>query len=186
MSIKLKRNIGIGLFILGSIIAISAAAKMPPGTGTDGKFPDTVGPFVFAFILGIIGNILWHKSEKAITMLELEENKGEGDSNPLTLLKATIAQLEELEQISKEKEGMEFCEKVDEVLDNYVHPFTEKRKTFVDILGQLKGSEILLTVAYGERMLNRVWSAASDGHMEEARNSLEESLFNYKKAVAKL
>ena len=51
---------------------------------------------------------------------------------------------------------------------------------------QAKGAEILLDVAYGERMLNRVWSAASDGHHQEALNSISESLVNYKKAAGKL
>jgi hypothetical protein len=49
------------------------------------------------------------------------------------------------------------------------------RRKIIDRLGMSKGSEILVVVAYGERMLNRVWSAASDGHLPEARSSYPEA-----------
>ena len=38
-----------------------------------------------------------------------------------------------------------------------------------------RGAEILVTAAYAERMLNRVWSASADGHLPEAGASLTEA-----------
>ena len=44
-----------------------------------------------------------------------------------------------------------------------------------DLIGMSHGAEILVATAYGERMLNRVWSAAADGYLEEARSSFREA-----------
>ena len=179
---KNMRLIGIILFFVGAIIAISAGAKMPAG-GAD--YPDTTGIFVVALTLAIIGNILWHKTERAAVLAQLELHKNDVDANPVRLLEKTIPALEHVMEKVDIIKGMELCARVDEVLDNYVHPFTEKRKTFMDILGQAHGAEVLLMIAYAERMLNRVWSASADGHHEEAVNCLQDSLTNYQQALKK-
>ena len=176
------RLIGIILFFVGSIIAISAAAKMP---ASGAEYPTTTGVFVVALIMGIIGNILWHKTEKASVLAQLELHKNDEVNNPIALLKKTVPAIEHIMEKVDTVKGMELCARVDEVLDNYIHPFTEKRKTFMDILGQAQGAEVLLMIAYAERMLNRVWSASSDGHHEEAVNCLQDSLFNYRQALKK-
>ena len=46
------------------------------------------------------------------------------------------------------------------------------------------GKEILVTAAYAERMLNRVWSAAADGHGPEASASLVEAVGAMKETAA--
>jgi hypothetical protein len=181
-SIKNMRVIGIILFFIGGVIAISAAAKMPE---QGSKYPDTLVVFFIAIGFSIIGNILWHKTERAKILFELELHKNDEHGNPIALLNGTIPAIEKLQEIAVDLRGMELCEKVDEVLDTFIHPFTEKRKTFMDILGQANGAEVLLIVAYAERMMNRVWSASSDGHHQEAMNCLGDSLVNYKRALAK-
>ena len=55
----------------------------------------------------------------------------------------------------------------------------------MDLLGQSNGAEVLLKIAYAERMLNRTWSAQSDGHPPEAKASLQDSLNHYQEALAK-
>lgn len=181
--IKNARVFGITLFIIGVIIAISAGAKVPV---EGAEYPNTLPAFFIGIVVAIIGNFLWHKNEKKIVLAHLEHHKNDASSNPVALLKATLPAMEELYEKAKSLRGMELCSAVDEVLDKYVHPFVDKRKTFTDILGQSKGAEILLIVAYAERMLNRCWSASSDGHHEEALNVLGESLYNFKDAVSHL
>ena len=181
--IQKTRLLGIILFFSGTVVSIAAAAKVP---AAGQEYSSTIGIFMAGLGWAIIGNILWRRTEKTIVKARLEEHKNDKKNNPLMMLKNTVAVLESLCNKAQNLQGMPLCQEVDIVLNENVHPFTEKRKTFVDILGQAKGAEILLDIAYGERMLNRVWSAASDGHHQEALNSLNESLFNYKKALAKL
>ena len=180
--IKNARVAGIIFFVVGVIIAISAAAKV----AQDSQFPNTLPVFFIGLAMAIIGNIIWHKNERKIVLAHLEHHKNDADNNPVALLKATVPEIEALQLKAENLEGMQLCEAVDEVLDNFIHPFVDKRKTFTDILGQSKGAEILLIVAYAERMLNRCWSAASDGHKEEAMNVLAESLQSFKDATNKL
>ena len=122
---------------------------------------------------------------EAEVLAELEEHKNDESSNPVILLEKTIPALEELKTKSATIKGMKFCDEIDRVIDSYITPFVERRKTFSDILGQARGAEVLLMLAYSERMLNRVWSATSDGHEEEALHSLEDSLSSYREALKK-
>lgn len=181
-SIKTKRKIGIAMFVLGTIVAIASAAKMPVDGAT---YPSTLVAFVLAFVIAIFGNVLWHKTQRATIMAELEEHKNDEASNPIMLLEKTIPAIEELKNNFESYKGMDLCYKIDEIHDSLITPFTDKRKTFMDMLGQAHGAEVLLMIAYAERMLNRTWSAQSDGHPPEAKASLEDSLANYKNALAK-
>ena len=60
--------------------------------------------------------------------------------------------------------------------DGFVTPLADGRQRFVDRFGLAGGSEVLNATAFGERMLNRVWSAAADGHLEEACSSYREAV----------
>lgn len=177
------RVFGIIIFFVGSILAIASAAKLP---GSGSEFPDTVAIFSVGLIFGIIGNILWHKSERAKVIHELKEQHESGAKNPVDMLTETQDLIEKLLAKIDDYQEMALCEQVDIILDETVHPFTEKSKTFMDLLGKERGAEVLLIVAYGERMLNRVWSAASDHHHPEAKHSLEQSLGSYKMANEKV
>lgn len=181
--IKNARVFGIILFITGIIIAISAGAKVPL---EGAEYPNTLPAFFMGFVIAVVGNVLWHKNEKKIVMAHLEHHKNDASSNPVALLESTLPAIKELCEKAKTLKGMQLCEAVDHVLDSFVHPFVEKRKTFTDILGQSKGAEILLIVAYGERMLNRCWSAASDGHHQEATNVLAEAEQSFKDAINRI
>ena len=86
-----------------------------------------------------------------------------------------VPALKELDQKFMSLSLKQVQDEVDKILDNFIIPFADVRKEIVNILGMSKGSNILITVAYGERMLNRVWSAASDGHLQEAQNVFPEA-----------
>ena len=177
---KNMRLIGITLFIVSTVVAISMAAKMPEANA---DYPTTTIGVITALIFGIIGNILWHKTEKSSVLAELEVHKNDDKHNPVIILTQTIPVLEKLNADFDTFKDLELCEEIDSIMDQYIHPFTEKRKTFMDILGQSNGAQVLLIIAYAERMLNRTWSAMSDGYPGEAKNSLEDSIQNYKKAL---
>ena len=66
-------------------------------------------------------------------------------------------------------------ERVDSLLNEFVLPFAQVRQVLVDRLGMEKGAETLVIVAFGERLLNRVWTAAADGHLPEARACFPEA-----------
>ena len=68
------RLLGMFLFVVGGVIAISAAAKMPEAGD---KYPDTLVFFFVSIIFAIIGNMNWHKTERKKVLAELEEHKND-------------------------------------------------------------------------------------------------------------
>jgi hypothetical protein len=97
-------------------------------------------------------------------------------------------------KLGEEVDGLDadsIMNRVDELLNGYVLPFAEVRSRVIDRFGMEQGAEILVVMAYGERILNRVWTAAADGHLPEARTcyveaaeALRESQALFERAIA--
>lgn len=170
--------IGKVLFGIGSIMAITAGAKVPEASAQW----STVLPYFFGGImLAVGGNVLWHKDEKKNVQEMLEKHR-DSEDNPINVLGRTVTEIERLQKNFSSLTNQSVCDEIDRISEEFIHVFTDKRKTVMDILGMEKGAEVLLTVAYGERLLNRVWSACSDHHRPEAEKSLARSVENYQKA----
>ena len=154
--------IGPLLFFVGVLVAISGSAKMPAEGAT---YPDTTGVFFIGMAMAIVGTIFWRKSvaEKASAALD-EQN----ETDALQLLRDLISPAEQLRESIDNLDPEIMCEKVDHLLETYVLPFADNRLQVLNRLGMNAGAELLVTMAYGERMLNRTWSAASDGYPREA------------------
>ena len=61
-------------------------------------------------------------------------------------------------------------------------PFIAIREQVLCLLGHYQGVEVLVAAAQGERLLNRMWSAASDGVVIEARNTYPNALAAFEEA----
>lgn len=172
MNLNIMKWIGIILFLLGTLTATISASKVPAVGQT---YPDTVPAFLIGTVLAIIGVILWHVMAKKL-IKEKIQNKDQSDGDdPLKLMEDLQPELKKLDDnfMNLDLKGIET--EVDKLLDNYILPIANVREDVTNTLGMGKGSEVLITLAYGERNLNRVWSAASDNHIEEARNSYPEA-----------
>lgn len=159
-----------GLFGIGIIVAISGGAKMPAATG---EFPTTWPLFASGIAAAIVGVVLW-RLENRRHAGEDEESTAP-DANPVVLLADLQKPMQLLVEESGKLDVASIEQRVDELLETYVLPFAEVRRGIIDRFGMSDGAEILVTVAYGERMLNRAWSAAGDGYPEEARNCLPDA-----------
>lgn len=170
------------LFTLGIIIAISGAAKPPAAEAT---FPDTIPVFIAGILAAVAGIEIWwgHRS-----ILRLLAGDGDSDSdspdNPFVILNQLIPALKELESRIDEMASSEIESAIDDVASNFVTPFIEGRQSLIDQLGLKAGADLLVISATGERMLNRTWSAAADGHLVEARNSFREAAQAFDEAAA--
>lgn len=162
------------LFAVGTLIAISGAAKLPEQTG---GWPDTLAVFIVGAVISAAGLVLWRYMLAATKKAAV---KAEADSptqgGALELLAGVLEPARTLQAEIDKLDGTTITQRIDVLLETYVLPFAEVRQTVIDRFGMAKGAEILITVAYGERMLNRVWSAASDGHLPEAMASLPEAI----------
>lgn len=132
------------------------------------KWPASLPVFLLGAFFALFGIVLWRRTI-AIEVKEKLKNQKEDSSNPFTLLRNMQGPLQSLMEDIDELDEATTCERIDHILEGFVLPFAEVREGVIQQLGMADGAEILVTVAFGERMLNRVWSAASDGHMPEAR-----------------
>jgi len=147
--------------------------------------PTSLPGFGCGFVLCAIGLFLWWKT----TLDERKEARGAADGTgksdqlgPVQLVGQLQQPLKDLERDIEALDGQELCLRVEALNEGYVAPLAEARQRFVDRFGLAGGSEALNETAFGERMLNRVWSAAADGHLAEARSSFQEAIAAFAQA----
>jgi hypothetical protein len=173
-------RMGFGLFSIGIIIAVTAGAKAPARIG---EWPDTWPVFLVGAVLCIAGLVMWHRGTRA----EADAAANDTESrDPVELLNALQAPLNALGNDIDALDADGIMNRVDGLLDGYVLPFGEVRQRIIDSMGMEDGAEVLVVVAYGERILNRVWTAAADGHLPEARACFPEAAAALHEANQKL
>jgi hypothetical protein len=160
------------LFGLGIMIAISGGAKVPEKMG---EWPDSWPVFLVGAIMALIGVVLWRRVKAAERRAVAAEQSG-GEHDPFTYLADVLAPARTLGEEIGGLETHAICDRVDVLLETYILPLAEVRERVMDTLGMDRGAEVLITIAYGERMLNRVWSAAGDGHKPEALSVYPDAL----------
>jgi hypothetical protein len=158
---------GMMIYALGICLTVIAAAKLP----ADGlTWPDTVFLFNDGLILTILGLALWR-----LALRETNEEVLESDKDPLKLLRDTKSIVDELYRAADDLETYQFQDYIKILQDQYLLPITLSRQSLVNKFGMKRSAELLITISYAERILNRVYSAASDQHLEEAVRCTEEA-----------
>lgn len=170
--------LGFLLFAVGIVLAVVGGAKAPV-EGTD--WPDTLLLFGAGVAVGITGLVIWHRAVRKEAAASHAETGGSGD--PESLIARLQAPLDALGDEIGEMAPEAITHRVDDLLVHYVLPFAEVRQKVIGRFGMEKGAEILVTVAFGERLLNRVWSAAGDGHVVEARRCFPEAHGAFREAA---
>jgi hypothetical protein len=166
----MKASQGFIIFSVGIVLAIVGASKVP----LDGsEWPDTVPVFLAGSLLAAIGLFLWRRT----TAAEAREQAASSESanDPYALLSGLIEPLDALKADLDTLDTEALSQRIDHLLNDFVLPFAEVRQVLVNRLGMEKGAEVLVIVAFGERLLNRVWTAAADGHLPEARACFPEA-----------
>ena len=158
------------LTILGVIVAVCAAAKLPE---EGDRFPTTTTASLVAVLVGTVGIILWRIADRQAPLGEGTEQ--DESRNPLLLLAQLQQPMQQLCQDAPALDSQALRQRLDQIVDRYVLPFSAARNTVIHRLGIQRGAELLIEFALGERLLNRAWSAAADGHLPEAVASLQEA-----------
>ena len=142
------------------------------------SWPTSLPGFGGGMALCAIGLFLWWKTTLDVRARDRAElDSGEGSVlGPVQLVAQIQQPLKDLAADIATLDGPGLCQRVEALNDGFVIPLADGRQRFVDRFGLAGGSEVLNETAFGERMLNRVWSAAADGHLEEARSSFAEAV----------
>ena len=121
-----------------------------------------------------------------------QEQRGEGGSServdfPATVKKAleVVETLEgQLADLKMDTDAPAAREAIDSLMDNDIGPLVDQRGQLIARHGLATFAEYFGPFSGGERNLARTWSAITDGHAEEARNSVAAARNAFEQALS--
>jgi hypothetical protein len=138
----------------------------------------------FAMMMGIVGVVLLRSSRVTGT------GSGDGARDSYVILVDALNELVDKIGLLKDRFEKLIPEEVIEFIDQqcvlHFNDFADARHTLVQRYGLSGFADIMSDFALGERMLNRAWCASADGYVDEARNSIAQSLEYLNSARQKL
>lgn len=146
----------VGGFLAGAFLAVQDQLTVP------------VGPFVLALIVGAVGIVMvrWATHRAATHEEHLAAN--------ISTIGSSLAQVvEDVEQLEAQKDDIDVYELrhvIDRTFPPHLQAFVEARQSIAHSYGLPAYADVMNSFAAGERNLNRVWSASTDGYIDEAHN----------------
>lgn len=114
---------------------------------------------------------------------------GRLESNAQVLNRSLEQIVAGLSALEGEKEGLDpydLPERIDATFRDDITAFVDARESIGHIWGLRAYGDIMSHFAAGERYLNRVWSAAADGYIDEASTYIGRSHEQFSEALRKL
>ena len=108
-----------------------------------------------------------------------EASSGHLLSGNMQVLGDSLARvLENLENLCAQKNELPVYEarfEIDRLFREDLNNFADARETMVHVFGMQKYADVMSAFAAGERYINRVWSASTDGYIEEVHQYLDKA-----------
>lgn len=108
-----------------------------------------------------------------------EASAGHRLSGDMDILERSLAHvLRNLEELCDHKEDLPVYEarfEIDRRFRDDLNDFAEARETMIHVFGMQDYANVMSAFAAGERYINRVWSASTDGYQEEVHLYLEKA-----------
>jgi hypothetical protein len=173
------REIGFILFIIGITTALICAAKLPP---IGMQWSDVISIYIIAISLATIGLLLTYFFKKNIVN-QVDKSTERRCPQLMELLNSLLKEMRTLAKEIHQLDAITIAIQVDHLMDTYLVPFTAEREEILFRLGKVRGMKTLLVAAQGEHLLNRTWSAASDGHLAEVYAIYPQALSAFEQAL---
>jgi hypothetical protein len=123
--------------------------------------------------LGAVGLILYRQAHHS------EASAGARLSGNMQLLADSLNNVyQNLNELCDREEALPVYEarfEIDRLFREDLNNFAEARETMVHVFGMQKYADVMSAFAAGERYINRVWSASTDGYEDEVRLYLEKA-----------
>ena len=168
----MKSNIGFALFAIGVAVAVTGGAKAP---AEGANWPDTLLVFGIGVVVAIVGLGLWWAAERDSQVDSDDPVSPQNHIDPVLELRQLHKDLKRLNTEAQTLSLEAIRESVDLINADRIYKIVEARQVLNGQLGMSEGAEVMIAFAYCERMLNRAWSAAADGHQKEALSSMQEA-----------
>ena len=124
-----------------------------------------------ALLVGVIGLFLYRKQQHG------EHRAGERLAGNMGTLSRSLANiLVNLEELCRRGEDLPAYDarfEIDRLFREDLNNFAEARESMIHVFGIQNYADVMSNFAAGERYINRVWSASTDGYVDEVRTYLE-------------
>lgn len=137
--------------------------------------------FIPVVITGLVG----------IVMLKVSENKAAQDdsllANDKAVLEASLnnilGNLRDLDGRKDKVPTYEMRFEIDRIFREDLNNFADSRESMKHLFGLMAYADIMSSFAAGERYLNRVWSASTDGYVDEVLNYVAKAHSQFEHAL---
>lgn len=140
--------------------------------------------FSGAIILGIVGVIL-------VRLYELKSSRSDKRvaMNLQDIKTSLIRIVENITNLNAQKKSInayDMRHRIDELFSEDLNTFIEARESLAHAYGLQVYANVMSHFASGERYLNRVWSASTDGYIDEVSAYLERAQLQFSEALSKI
>ena len=136
--------------------------------------------FVPVLVVGVVALIIYRKAH------HVEAKASHRLSGNLQILDTSLANiLGNLESLNADTDNLPVYEarfEIDRLLREDLNHFANARESMKHIFGLQNYADVMSAFAAGERYINRVWSASTDGYVEEVRRYLERATQQFREA----
>jgi len=164
---------------LGLIIIIAAFLA--------GSFLSVLDPYkvnwllmVPVLLLGVVGLVIQRKAHHAAT------RAGHKLSGNIEVLRKALSNIvSHLEEFNAGKSDIPVYEarfEIDRRFREDLNDFAEARESMIHVFGIQHYADVMSGFAAGERYINRVWSASTDGYIDEVNQYLSRALDQFHEA----
>lgn len=137
--------------------------------------------FLAALAVGAVGIALVHVGTRRLTR---HEDKLVAD---ITTLRSSLEQVvADVEALDRDKESLDVYDlhgRIDDTFTEHLAAFVEARESIAHRFGLQAYADVMSHFASGERYLNRVWSASTDGYIDEAHEQLAKAHGQFREAL---
>ena len=169
------KNLGLLLIGIGFIAGAFTAVVDPE------KINWTI--FAACALVGAVGVAL---VQVAIRKSATDKDRLASDIEALTAsLKSIVESARNLDE-NKELDVYDLPGLIEENFDKPIQRFVDARESLMHIYSVELYAEVMSEFAAGERVLNRVWSSAAEGYIDEAHSSLSRCRSHFENAEATL
>ncbi|MFC4346355.1 hypothetical protein ACFO5Q_00670 [Kordiimonas lipolytica] len=137
--------------------------------------------FIPVMLVGVVGVVMLKRAEAAEAKCseKLEHHRGELKGALENILK----NLEELHGRKDKVPTYDMRFEIDRLFRDDLTRFADARDSMKHIFGLQAYADIMSSFAAGERYINRVWSASTDGYVDEVLMYVDKSLNQFRHAM---
>jgi len=136
--------------------------------------------FAPVLMLGVVALFVYRKAH------HVEARASHRLSGNIQILQNSLANiLENLEILNRDSDNLPVYEarfEIDRRLRADLNNFANARESMKHVFGMQHYADVMSAFAAGERYINRVWSASTDGYVDEVRSYLERATQQFREA----